>query len=101
ISARVLCHRDKFAVILRFDCVKISESVLDRRYVLGRGWRRDRDLLSIFAQAHVVCGHGGVAAASAKLEATLQNSRLKRIWRHAGVVAVDKRRVVTLGSDSN
>ena len=46
-------------------------------------------------------GHGGVAAARAKLGAALQNDRLKRIWRHAGVVAVDKRRVVALGSDSN
>ena len=46
-------------------------------------------------------GHGGVAAARAKLDAALQNNRLKRIWRHAGVVAVDKRRVVALGSDSN
>src|SRR5437762_11850130 len=101
ISARVLCHRDKFAVISLFDCVKIAESVLDRRDVLGRDWRRDRDLFFIFAQAYAVVGHGGVAAARAKLGAALQNDRLKRIWRHAGVVTVDKRRVVALGSDSN
>src|SRR4029453_3140541 len=30
-----------------------------------------------------------------------KNDRLKRIWRHSGVVAVDKRRVVALVSDSN
>ena len=47
---------------------------------------------------------GGVLASPllvAKLGTALQNDRLKSIWRHAGVVAVDKRRVVALGSDSN
>src|SRR5204862_3059309 len=99
--SRFLCHRDKVAVISLFDCVKIPETVLDRRDVLGRGWRRDRDLFSIFAQAYAaVRGCAGVvAAARAKLGAALQNDRLKRIWRHADVVAVDKRRVVALGSD--
>src|SRR5204863_1134619 len=100
-SARVDCHRDKFAVITLFDFVEISESVLDSRDVLGRGWRWDCDLFSIFAQAHAVRRHIGAAAAVAKLVSTLQNDRLKRIWRHAGVVAVDKRCVVALGSDSN
>src|SRR5207237_3971010 len=84
-----------------FDFVEISESVLDSRDVLGRGWRWDCDLFSIFAQAHAVRRHIGAAAAVAKLVSTLQNDRLKRIWRHAGVVAVDKRCVVTLGSDIN
>src|SRR5438874_6583960 len=100
-SAPVDCHRDKFAVITLFDFVEISKSVLDRRDVLGRGWRRDCDLFSIFAQAYPVRSHIGVAAAVAKLVSALQNDRLKRIWRHAGVVAVDKRCVVALGSDSN
>src|SRR5207248_5148184 len=50
-SARVDCHRDKFAFISLFDFVEISESVLDCRDVLGRGWRWDCDLFSIFAQA--------------------------------------------------
>src|SRR5437660_4002503 len=100
-SARVDCHRDKFAVISLFDFVEISESVLDSRDVLGRGWRWDCDLFSIFAQAHAVRRHIAAAAAVAKLVSTLQNDRLKRIWRHAGVVAVDKRCVVALGSDSN
>src|SRR5438034_3316071 len=101
-SARVDCHRDKFAVISLFDFVEISESVLDRRDVLGRGWRWDCDLFSIFAQAHAVRRHiGAAAAAVAKLVSTLQNDRLKGIWRHTGVVAVDKRCVVALGSDSN
>src|SRR5206468_6912781 len=55
-----------------------------------------------FAQAYAaVRGCAGVVAAVAQLGAALQNDRLKRIWRHAGVVAVDKRRVVALGSDSN
>src|SRR6266480_6364311 len=53
ISARVFCHRDKFAVISFFDFVEIPESVLDSRDVLGWGWRRDCDLFSIFAQADV------------------------------------------------
>src|SRR5207247_5516544 len=102
-STRVDCHRDKFAVISLFDFVEISESVPDRRDVLGRGWRRDCDLFSIFAQAYAaVRGCAGVvAAARAKLGAALQNNRLKSIWRHADVVAVDKRCVVALGSDSN
>src|SRR5207237_4241140 len=84
-----------------FDFVEISKSVLDSRDVLGRGWRWDCDLFSIFAQAHAVRRHLGAAAAGAKLVSTLQNDRLKRIWRHAGVVAVDKRCVVALGSDIN
>src|SRR5207302_921920 len=95
-SARVDCHRDKFAVISLFDFVEISESVLDSRDVLGRGRRWDCDRLSVFAQAYPIRSHIGAAAAVAKLVSTLQNDRLKRIWRHAGVVAVDKRCVVAL-----
>src|SRR6266480_3952489 len=100
-STRVDRHRDKFAVISFFDLVEIPESVLNSRDILGRRWRRDRDRLSVFAQAYPVRSHIGAAAAVAKLVSTLQNSRLKSIWRHAGVVAVDKRCVVALGSDSN
>src|SRR5947207_4148993 len=100
-SARVDCHRHKFAVILRFDFVEISKSVLDRRDVWGRGRRRGRNLFSILAQARAVGGRVDVAAALAKLGAALQDNRLKGIWRHAGVVAADKRCVVALGSDTN
>src|SRR5207247_9696928 len=99
--ARVCGHGCTFRVLSLFYCVKIPESVLDRRDVRGWGWRRDCDFFSIFAQADAVRSHVVVAAALAKLGAALQNNRLKSIWRHADVVAIDKRRVVALGSDSN
>ena len=100
-SARVDCHRDKFAVISLFDLVEISKSVLDSRDLRGGGRRRDRNLFSIFARAQAVRGRAGVVAARAELDTALQNDRLKGIGRHAGIVAVDKRCVVALGSDSN
>src|SRR5512133_1950839 len=67
-SARVDCHRDKFAVISFLDFVEITESVLDSCDVLRRGWRRDRNLFSIFARAQAVRGRVGVAAALVKLD---------------------------------
>src|SRR4029077_2763162 len=99
ISARVGCHRDKFAVILRFDFVEISKSILDSRDVRGRGRRRGRNLFSILARARAV--RGRVVVALIELDTALQNDRLKCIGRHAGVVSADKRGVVPPGPDSN
>src|SRR5947199_5686923 len=112
LGTRVARHRHKKVVVSLLDFVEIADSVLNSCDVLvgGRGWGRDLfiGVFVVFAQAwqaHAVWVHvwsfGLVSGILAQFGAPLQDDRLKSIGRHANIVAVDKRRVVALSSDSN